>query len=264
MMTRQVVLVTVFVASARIASADCTAILRPPTAVETKAYANGYALFQRTAPPAPAGWEHRDEQKDAVLKEVCANRGEQITRWQFSRKYSRVDGIEQRRAAAAQETEAMVGRAAATKKTNEAQLADVKRRIADVQQRMQALAAAQKFAEMEAAGAEFAKLLDQQQKLMGLDAMAATMTRVDAEADRDTSASFSMVIGETTVETRGYKPMAVAVGKGYRQDTERDGNPLAALLVVLSSPGAPGRFTVVRISGDRARAEALLAATRMR
>ena len=50
--------------------------------------------------------------------------------------------------------------------------------------------------------------------------------------------------------------------KGYRQDTERNGNPLAALLVVLSSPGAGGRLTVIRISGDRARAEALLAATR--
>jgi hypothetical protein len=262
-MKRDLVLATLLLATARIASADCTATLRPPTGVEKKAYAEGFALFQRVAPAAPAGWEQLDEQKSAVLTQVCANPGEQITRWQFSRRYSRVEGIEQRRAAAAQQTEAMVDRATATKKANEAQLVDLKRRIDGVQRRMQALAAAQKFAEMEAAGAELGTLLDQQQKLMGLDAMAATMTQVDAAADRDTSASFSVVVGETTVETRAYKPMTVAVGRGYRQDTERSGNPLAALLVVLSSPGAGGRLTVVRISGDRARAEALLAATRL-
>ena len=262
-MKRHLVLATLFVAIARVVSADCTATLRPPTAVEKKAYADGYALFQRMAPPAPAGWEQRDEQKNAVLTEVCANPGEQVTRWQFSRGYARVEGVEERRAAAAQQTEAMVGRATATRKANEAQLADLKRRIDGVQHRMQALAAAQKFAEMEAAGAELGRLLDQQQKLMGLDAMAATMTAVDAAADRDTSASFSVVVGETNVETRAYKPMTVAAGRGYRRDTEKNGNPLAALLVVLSSPGAGGRLTVVRISGDRARAEALLAATRL-
>jgi hypothetical protein len=260
---RHLLLATCLVATARVASADCTATLRPPTAVEKQAYADGFALFQRMAPPAPAGWEQRDEQKSAVLTEVCANPGEQITRWQFSRGYSRLEGVEQRRAAAARQTEAMVDRATATRKANEAQLVDLKRRIDGVQRRMQALAAAQKIAELEAAGAELGTLLDQQQKLMGLDAMAATMTQVDAAADRDTSASFSVVVGETKVETRAYTPMTVAVGRGYRQDTEKNGNPLAALLVVLSSPGAGGRITVVRISGDRARAEALLAATRL-
>ena len=263
-MKRHLVLATLLVATARIASADCTATLRAPTAVEKKAYADAFALFQRMAPPAPAGWEQRDDPGSAVLREVCANPGEQITRWQFSRGYSRVEGVEQRRAAAAQQTGAMVDRAAATKKANEAQLVDLKRRIDGVQQRMQALAAAQKLAEMEAAGAELATLLDQQQKLMGLDAMAATIAQVDAAAERDTSASFSVVVGETSkVETRLYKPMGVAAGKGYRQDTERNGNPLAVLLVVLSSADGGGRLTVVRISGDRTRAEALLAATRL-
>lgn len=89
------------------------------------------------------------------------------------------------------------------------------------------------------------------------------MTQLDAAADRDTSASFSVVVGETKVETRGYKPMTVAEGQGYRQDTERTGNPFADLLVVLSSPDAGGRLTVVRIVADRARAEALLAATQL-
>jgi hypothetical protein len=260
---RHLVLAALFVATARVASADCTATLRPPTAVEKTAYADGFALFQRTAPPAPAGWDQHDEPADARLKEVCANPGEQIAQWQFSRRYVRVSDAEQRRAAAAQQTEAMVDRSAATQKANEAQLADVKRRIASLNQKMQALAAAQKFAEMEAAGAELETLLNQQQKLMGLDQMAATMKQADAAADRDTSASFSMAVGETNVETRGYKPMTVAVGKGYRQDSEKNGNPLAALLVVLP-PGAGGRFTVVRISGDRARADALLAATKLR
>ena len=262
-MKHHLVLATLLVAIARIASADCTATLRPPTAVEKKAYADGFALFQRMAPPAPAGWEQRDEPKSALLTEVCANPGEQITRWEYSRGYSRVEGIEQRRAAAAQQTQAMVDRATATRKANEPQLVDLKRRIAAVQQRMQALAAAQKYAEMEAAGAELATLLDQQQKLMGTDAMAATMTQMDAAADRDTSASFSVLVGETTVETRAYKPMTVAKGRGYRQDTTRNGNPLAVLLVVLTSPDPGGRLTAVRVSGDPARAQALLSAARL-
>ncbi len=60
--------------------------------------------------------------------------------------------------------------------------------------------------------------------------------------------------------SNAFKPMASAVGKGFRQDyyQEKNGNPHADLVVVLPPvAGVPGQ-TVVRISGDPARADALL------
>jgi hypothetical protein len=92
------------------------------------------------------------------------------------------------------------------------------------------------------------------------------MTAIDAEATRDENAQFVMTYGETDVaNSTSSKPMASAVGQGYRQDyQDSDGNPHAELVVVLPPvAGVPGR-TVVRISGDPARADALLKATKLR
>jgi hypothetical protein len=137
----------VMLSAARMATAQCDGLKRPPTAAEAKAYADGFALFQRIAPQAPAGW-----------------------------------------------------------------------------------------------------------------------TAIDAEMTRDETAQFTLIYGETDVAmSSAYKPMASAVGKGYRQDyRESNGNPHAELVVLLPPvTGVPGR-TVVRISGDPARADALLKATQLR
>lgn len=52
-----------FTLTPRIVFADCAPV-RPATAEEKKIYADGYALFLRMAPGAPAGWEGNDGQED--------------------------------------------------------------------------------------------------------------------------------------------------------------------------------------------------------
>ena len=92
------------------------------------------------------------------------------------------------------------------------------------------------------------------------------MTAIDAEVTRDQTAQFTMIYGETNIaKSNAFKPMASAVGKGYRQDyQESNGNPHADLVVVLPPvAGVPGQ-TVVRISADPARADALLKGTKLR
>jgi hypothetical protein len=58
--------------------------------------------------------------------------------------------------------------------------------------------------------------------------------------------------------------MAVAAGKRYRQGLDNSGNPWLDIVVVLPPPSPGVGQTVVRISGDPARAEALLRAANLR
>jgi hypothetical protein len=92
------------------------------------------------------------------------------------------------------------------------------------------------------------------------------MNEIDAEVTRDQTAQFTMSYGETDVAmSNAFKPMASAVGKGYRQDyQEKNGNPHADLVVVLPAVAGVSGQTVVRISGDSARADALLKETKLR
>jgi hypothetical protein len=82
------------------------------------------------------------------------------------------------------------------------------------------------------------------------DSVAETeVTAISAEMTRDETAQFTMIFGETTFAMSGFKPMASALGKGYRQDyQDRNGDPHADLVVLLPPvTGVPGQ-TVVRIA----------------
>ena len=78
---------TLSLASLPVAAAeDCTKFAkRPTTAEEKKIYADGYALFLRMAPAAPAGWDSSDAQKSGVLNEVCAPASEKVITHGFQR-----------------------------------------------------------------------------------------------------------------------------------------------------------------------------------
>ena len=245
-------------AAARPAAADCVGAVRPATAQEKKAYTDGLAMFLRIAPTAPAGWEQSDSPTETTLTEVCDATGEPLTRWTFSRSFTRTEGSDERRTQAEEQGMAIVQRGEATAKANEAKLAAVQRKIDEQMLKLQTLAAQQKIGEIDAATAELAKLMEEQQKLMGLPEQGAAMDAVDAAAVKDTSAQFSLTVGETNVDTRAFTPTPVPVGKGFRQELEDRGNPWVDLLVVL-----PGQ-RVVYVRGDPVRAEELLKAANLR
>jgi hypothetical protein len=254
-------------AAARMADAHCDGPERPPTAAEAKAYADGLALFQRTAPQAPAGWTATDNHTEPVITLICASPLYNFTRWSFSRTFNRSDAQMQARGdAALKETEAVRARADARNKAKEAKLADLERREADLAKRVEAAAGQQNFAALAAISEESNALAAEREALMTDSEAEKEMTAIDAEVTRDQTAQFTMIYGETDVSmSDAFKPMASAVGNAYRQDyQESNGNPYTNLVVVLPPvAGVPGQ-TVVRIDGDPARADALLKEANLR
>jgi hypothetical protein len=256
----------VMLSAARMATAQCDGPKRPPTAAEAKAYADGFAMFQRIAPKAPAGWTATDDRKEPTVTFICESPLYNFTRWSFSRTFNRSQAEMQARGdSALKKTEAVRARADARNKTKEAKLADLDRRQAELAKRVEAAAGQQNIAAFAAISEESNKLAAEREALMTDSAAETEMTAIDAELTRDQTAQFTMIYGETNVAmSNAYKPMASALGKGYRQDyQESNGNPHADLVVVLPPvAGVPGQ-TVVRISGDPARADALIKGTKL-
>jgi hypothetical protein len=244
--------------------ADCVYTVRPANAEEKKIHADGFALFQRIAPPTPAGWQPVDNPKDGDLKEVCAPSAASVTRWGFYRGFDRVEGVQERQAQALDQVRAAAERSKAAMKANEAKLAENQRQFDAVMKKMQTLMVEKKTAGLEALQKEAEQLMKERQKLMGGEGQDGEMKAIDAAVRKDTIASFGMVIGETAVNTDGFKPMAVPVGKGYRRESESGGNPQVDIVVVLPPAAGTKGQTVVRISGDPARADALLKAANFR
>ena len=257
----------VMFSAARMASAQCDGPKRPPTAAEAKAYADGFALFQRMAPKAPEGWTAEDSRKEPVVTYICEGPLYNFTVWSFSRTFNRSQAEMQARGDGALKKTAEVRAGAdARNKSKEAKLADLDRRQEDLAKRAEAAAGKQNFAALAAVSEESNKLAAEREALMTDSAAETEMTAIDAEVTRDQTAQFTLTYGETNIETSSaYNPMASAVGKGYRQDyQESNGNPHSDLVVVFPAvTGVSGR-TVVRINGDPARVDALLKATKLR
>lgn len=256
----------VLLSAARPATAQCDGPKRAPTAAEAKSYHDGFALFQRMAPPTPPGWTATDSNTDDVSF-VCPDPFSNFMRWTFSRTFNRSQAEMQARGAAAlKKTEAAVARAEERRKAKVAKLADIERRQADLAKRVGAAAEQNNIAALAAISAESDKLAAEREALEIDDATEAEMAAIRAEVDRDSTAQFTLIFGETDVSmSSAFKPMPSAVGKGYRQDgQDKSGNPSTDLVVVLPPvPGNPGR-PAVRISGDTARAESLLKGTKLR
>jgi hypothetical protein len=130
------------------AQSDPSACLVPPrpiTAAEKKLYEDGYAMFLRMAPPAPAGWTAEDSRQDKTLTFIC---GPAIfTGFAYSRTFNRP--FDQARSdTALRKTEAVTAQAEARRNANAAQLADLERRQTELAQRMATLAEQGKIAEL--------------------------------------------------------------------------------------------------------------------
>ena len=121
--------------------------------------------------------------------------------------------------AALKKAEAVRARADARNKAKEAKLADLDRRQADLTKRIEAAAGQQNIAALAAISEENSKLAAEREALMGDSVAETEMTAIDAEVTRDETAQFNMSYGETDIATSSaYKPMASAVGRGYRQE----------------------------------------------
>lgn len=94
--SRSLLVVLAVLGVAHVSFADCAPV-RPATAEEKKIYADGLAMFQRMAPPAPAGWTASDSPRDRTITEVCADAGQRVTRWGFTRQYDRNAEEQQKR-----------------------------------------------------------------------------------------------------------------------------------------------------------------------
>jgi hypothetical protein len=249
------------------AAAQCEGPKRPPKPAEAKSYADGFALFQRMAPPTPAGFTATDSRTASTITFICGDANENFTRWSFSRTFNRnAADMQARSDTALKKTEAVTARAAERNKAKEAKLADLDRRQADLAKRIEALAASQNFAAMAAISEESNKLAEERAALMTDSAAEAETAAIGAEVGRDGTAQFTMIYGETDVtRSSAFKPMTSAVGKGYRQDyQDRDGNPVCDLVVVLPPVAGVAGQTLVQIHGDTARAEGLLKSTKLR
>jgi hypothetical protein len=261
------VMSVVMLFAAHIASAQCDGPKRPPTAVEAKAYSDGFALFQRMAPPTPPGWTAIDSRTESVITFICADPNYNFTRWSFSRTFNRsADEMQARGDAALRQTEAVVARAEERRQANAAKLADIERRQTELAKRVAAAAEQQNLAALAAISADSDKLAAEREALTTDSAAETEATAIGAQVDRDSTAQFTVIVGETEVgRSSAFKPMPSAVGQGYRQDyQESSGNPHADLVVVLPPTPSGAGQTVVQISGDTARAEALLAGTKLR
>ena len=81
---------------------------------------------------------------------------------------------------------------------------------------------------------------------------------IEAEQQKDVSASFSIVINDVGFDATGWTPATSAVGQAYRQSFEEaNGNPHADLKLVLPKAAGAVGPTVLQFSGDPERVDAL-------
>lgn len=228
------------------------------TVAELKVCSDGYALFQRMAPPTPTNWAAEDE---PVYDPTHSQR------WVFVR-YFRLGQAEMdaRRAVATRKMQALMAKGEARDKANAAKLADIERRQAGLAKQIDTAVAQNNYAALAALTTETEKLTAEHVALSTDSSLDAEQKAIGAELDRDSFATYELIYGATdTSMISDFKPMASAVGRAYRREYEdQSGNPHADLVVVL--PLAPGtsRYTIVQTSGDPARAQALLNGTKLR
>lgn len=250
-----------------LAQHGCDKGARDPTAAEATAYRDGYALFQRMAPPTPTTWTAEDSHTEDHITWVCVDAFLNYQRWHFSRTFKLGQAeVDARAAVAMTKTQAAMARHEARLKANAAKLADIERRQGDLAKRIEAATAQNNFAALATISAENDKLTAEREALSVDASFDAEMNQIGAELERDNIATYELIFGETSVNVSSdFKPMASPVGKGYRRESkDKNGNLYATLMVVLPPVPGESRQTVVQTSGDPARAQSLLTGTKLR
>jgi hypothetical protein len=240
------------------AHADGMCTPREPTAAETKAYADAYALFLRVAPATPDGWRATENPETGAMPRLCKEFGTEPMRRRFERSFHLERGLTERENKALQAHADLMkdqrARAAANQAENDA--IDVK--VNAIVVKTQAAAAAQRFAEVDALNREMDELLKQKTALMGIDEGTARAAQIEADRVRDTEAAFSLWFEAPASDPRPGKPYPVDAGNALLTAYDASGNPQHDVRVYFG--GTPQQARVMMV-GDPARVRQLLDAT---
>jgi hypothetical protein len=238
--------------SLALADGDCTP--RPVMASEKKLHADASALFARVAPKAPDGWKASDSGM-TLPTTLCF--GSNLRR-SFSRNFELEQGRTERNDQAQKAYAAMMEQQRAKAAANQAAADAIDAKINALTLKAQAAATAQKFDQIEPINIQIDALMKQKMALLGMDDAAAQSDRIDAEAARDTQATFALYFEAPKAEPRDGVPYRTAAGKAWMTAYESGGNP--EHLVFIEFGGSPEQ-AVVRVEGDPARVRALVDAT---
>ena len=190
-----------FSCPAALADGDCT--VRPPTAAEKKLHGDALALFQRVAPNAPDGWKATDT--GGTLTTLCL--GSQLRRG-FNRTFDLERGRAERDQEAQQAYATMMEQQRAKAAANQAAADAIDARINALALKVQAAATAQKFDQIEPLNKQIDSLMKQKIALTGVDDLQAQSDRIEAEATRDTHASFALYFEPPKSEPQDGAPAA--------------------------------------------------------
>jgi phage gp46-like protein len=236
---------------AALADGDCT--VRPPTTSEKKLHGDALALFQRVAPKAPDGWKATDT--GDTLTTLCL--GSRLRRG-FSRSFDLERGRAERDQEAQQAYAAMMEQQRAQAAASQAAADDIDAKINALTLKVQAAVTAQKFDQIEPLNRQIDALMKQKMALTGVDGLEAQTDRIEADATRDTRASFALYFESPTNEPQDGAPYRTVAGRARVNAFESKGNPTH--LVFIEFGGLPEQ-AVVRVEGDPARVRALVDAT---
>jgi hypothetical protein len=235
-----------------LADGDCTP--RPVMATEKKLHADASALFARVAPKVPDGWKATDS-GTTLPTTLCF--GSNLRR-SFGRNFELEQGRTERNEKAQQSYAAMMEQQRAQAAANQAAADAIDARIHALTLKVQAAATAQKFDQIEPLNKQIDSLMKQKMALTGVNDLQAQTDRIEADATRDTHASFALYFEPPKSEPQDGAPYRTVAGRARVNAYESKGNP--AHLVFIEFGGLPEQ-AVVRVEGDPARVRALVDAT---
>jgi hypothetical protein len=234
--------------------ADGTCTKRPLTAVEKKLHGDALALFQRVAPKAPDGWKAMDS-GGALPATLCF--GSNLRR-SFSRSFDLEQGRAERDQKVQQAYATMMEQQRVKAAANQAAADAIDAKVNALSLQAQAAATAQKFDQIEPLNKQIDTLMKQKMALTGVNDIDAQSRRIEAEAERDTHAGFSLYFEPPEEEPQDGVPYRTVAGQARMTAYESKGNPTH--LVFIEFAGVPEQ-AVVRVEGDPARVRALVDAT---
>jgi len=246
----------------RLALADGDCVPRPATAAEKKAYEEAYAVFIKAAPAAPAGWTFDDSAAAGEMPMFCQGTEDMPFRRSFSRQFHLEQGRQERQDQAVAGYTDMAKKSQEMQAKNQAAIAELDAKINANTERAVKAATEQRFGDIEAINIETEKLMQQKMALMGMAEMDATSEKIEADAQRDTEASFQLSFEEPSIMPREGQPYTTSAGRA--RVVAYDDRGVAYNDVTIDFDSGLRDKPVVRAHGDPARVRALLDAANLK
>jgi len=248
--------VVISVVFPRLVSADGDCVPRPATAAEKNAYDEAYAVFIRAAPAAPAGWSFTDSPAAGTIPLFCQGTEGTPFRRSFSRQFQLEQGRQERQDQAVAGYTDMAKKSQDMQAKNQDAIAVIDARINARMEQVQKAIAAQRFGDIEGINVEIEKLMQQKSELMGMGDVDATSEKIEADAKRDTDASFQLSFEEPPAEPREGEPYTTSAGRA--RVVAYDDKGVAYNDVTIDFDSRLPERPVVRVHGDPARVRALI------